>query len=396
MNSGPIATSDPRLYYLFVEKNGYYQIGLPSELVPQSLFHSSYFQYRWAALLETWQIIYGQLALLHPDFVQQSIEVDNMITGITGRSNPDNFVMTRRIHFQRQDQLSAQERDRVAPAVFSSAVDDMENMPVEARLARFLNEATGKTRIEVFWSLNPAAISPGDQGRRILREKGYAPNGHYLIDLHAMTRTTNYELGDFQRQRYTFSVTDPTLSIQTVTLQSTSAVFHVALQWDVYATEALGNGQYRLGPPFKRGTFRMDTLQALSSNPAQLEMSDLVPMLRGVFAENPDSLVRYPFLAITPETKLGLYFEVYHLQFGSDDRTHYAVEYAIIREKGGREETIVSASTDYTGQNRTAQEYIEVDLQQIPERGHIRVRVMVTDRQSGQQVAREISFNLIS
>ncbi|SHK90258.1 GWxTD domain-containing protein [Rhodothermus profundi] len=388
---------DPLLYYLFVEKDGYYQIGLPSDLVPQSLLHSSYFQYRWAALLETWQIIYGQLALLHPDFVKQSIEVDNMITGITGRANPDNFVMMRRMHFKRQEQISAAQRDRIAPAVFSAAAyDNVENMPVEARVARFLDQTTGKTRIEVFWGHNPVAVSPGSQGRRILREQGYADSGHYLIDLYAMTRTADYQLGDFQRQRYTLSSTDPTLSIQTVTLQGAAPIFHVALQWDVYATEPLGDGQYQLGPRFKMGTFRIDTLQALSADPAQLEMSDLVPVLRGVFPENPDSLVRYPFLAITSETKLGLRFEVYHLQFGPDDRTHYTVEYAVIREKGGRDETVVAARTEYTGQSRTAQEYIEVDLQQIPERGHIRVRVTVTDQQSGQQVAREISFNLIS
>ncbi len=388
---------DPLLYYLFVEKDGYYQIGLPSDLVPQSLLHSSYFQYRWAALLETWQIIYGQLALLHPDFVKQSIEVDNMITGITGRANPDNFVMMRRMHFKRQEQFSAAQRDRIAPVVFSSAAyDDVENMPVEARVARFLNEVTGKTRIEVFWGHNPIAVSPGDQGRRILREKNYADSGHYLIDLYAITRTADYQLGDFQRQRYTLSATDPTLAIQTVTLQSPSPVFHIALQWDVYATEVLGDGQYQLGPRFKMGTFRRDTLQALNPDPGQLEMSDLVPVLRGVFPENPDSLVRYPFLAITSETQLGLRFEVYHLQFGPDDRTHYTVEYAVIREKGGRDETVVSARTEYTGQSRTAQEYIEIDLQQIPDRGHIRVRVTVTDQQSGQQVAREISFNLIS
>ncbi len=388
---------DPMLYYLFVERDGYYQISLPSDLVPESLLHSTYFQYRWAALLETWQIIYGQLALLHPDFVKQNIEVDNMITGITGQGNPDNFVMMRRMHFKQQEQISAAQRDRIAPLIFSSATyNDVESMPVEARVARFLDETTGVTRVEVFWGHNPVALSPGEQGRRILREQGHADSGHYLIDLYAMTRTSDYQLADFQRQRYTLLTSDPTLAIQTVTLQGSSPIFHIALQWDVYATKPLGNAQYQLGPRFKMGTFRLDTLQALHANPAQLEMSDLVPVLRGVFPENPDSLVRYPFLAITSETKLGLRFAVYHLQFGPDDRTRYTVEYAIIREKDGRDETVVAARTAYTGQSRTAHEYIEVDLQQIPERGHIRIRVTVTDQQSGQQVTRAISFNLIS
>ncbi|MDQ7041114.1 MAG: GWxTD domain-containing protein [Rhodothermus sp.] len=388
---------DPLLYYLFVEKDGYYQIALPSDLVPQSLLHSSYFQYRWAALLETWQIIYGQLALLHPDFVKQSIEVDNMITGITGRANPDNFVMMRRMHFKRQEQLSAAQRDRIAPLVFSvAAFDNVENMPVEARVARFLDERTGKTRVEIFWGHNPVAITPGNQGRRILKEAGYADSGHYLIDLYAMTRTADYQLSDFQRQRYVLSATDPTLSIQTVSLHNQSPVFHVALQWDVYVIEPVDAGQYRLGPRFKMGTFRLDTLQALTPDPGRLEMSDLVPVLRGVFSQNPDSLVRYPFLAITPETKLGLQFEVYHLQFGPDDRTHYTVEYAVVRKKGNQEETVVSARTSYTGDSRTSREYIEIDLQQIQERGRIRVQVTVTDQQSGQQVQRELTFNLIS
>lgn len=388
---------DPMLYYLFVEKDGFYQIGLPSDLVPQSLLHSSYFQYRWAALLETWQIIYGQLALMHPDFIKQSIEVDDMIAGITGRGNPDNFVMMRRMHFRRQEELSAAQRDRIAPQIFSSAAfADVEDMPVEARVARFLNERTGKTKVEIFWGHNPVAIVPGQQGRRILEENNHADNGHYLVDLYAMTRTADYQLGDFQRQRYMVAATDPKLAIQTVTLQALSPLFHVALQWDVYATKQLSDGPYQLGPRFKMGTFRLDTLQALSADPAQLEMSDLVPVLRDVFPENPDSLIRYPFLAITAATKLGLYFEVYHLQFGPDDRTRYTVEYSVIRKKSSQDEAIVAARTEYTGQSRTTQEYIEIDLQQLQERGPIRIRVTVTDQQNSQQVAREISFNLIS
>ncbi len=379
----------PLLYYLFVEKDGYFQIALPSDLLPASIRHATTTQDRWRATLEAWQMIYGQLALLHPDFAKQSVEVDDAMNDIPGRATPNNFVFMNRIRFKREEQLSAQRRDRVAPPVYSETDIRAARMPVEARVARFL-EPDGRTRVELFWGHHPASLAPGRDGEELLEERGYGDTGFYLVALHALTRTREYQLGDMRQQRYAVRGSDPNLIIQTVSLYGVPPIFHVGAQWDVYVAEQGEGGKLRVGPRFKTGTFRADTLETLDSDPARLEMSDLVPVLTDVL---PDSLVRYPFEAITSQTHLGLKFEIYHLTIGPDDRTQYTVEYEVIQEKG---KAAVAARTKYSGSERTAHEFIEVDLSDVHEKGPIRIRVTVTDLLTGQKVSREIGFSLLS
>ncbi len=379
----------PLLYYLFVEKDGYFQIALPSDLLPSSIRHATMTQDRWRATLEAWQIIYGQLALLHPDFAKQSVEIDDAVSGVPGRATSNNFVFMNRIRFKREDQLSAQRRDRVAPPVYSETDVRAAQMPVEARVARFL-EPDGRTRVELFWGHHPASLVPDRDGEKLLEERGYGDTGLYLVGLHVLSRTQDYQLGDMVQQQYAVDGSNPNLVIQSASVHGVPPIFHIAAQWDVYVAEAEDGGKMRVGPRFKTGSFRADTLTVLKNDPTQLEMSDLVPVLAGVAL---DSLVRYPFKAITSETRLGLMFEVYHLTIGPDDRTSYTVEYEILPEGG---EAAVSARTAYSSSERNTREYIELDLSDIREKGAIRIRVVVTDRLTGQQVSRDVDFSLLS
>ena len=383
----------PTLYYLFVERDGGYRISLPEELIPASMRHASTVQNRWRALLEVWQVIYGQLALMHPDFVEQSIEVDNMMGGAQGQ-DPSAFVLMNRMRYRRQDKISAQRRDKVAPRVYSESMYVAEHLPVEVRFARFLDER-GNTRVHVYWGHNPVTFTPGKSTVDEIEEKGYTDKGRYMVALTALSKRPDYELVDQRRQQYLVSSQEPNLVIRKVGLQGVAPYFHVALQWDVYIAEITEAQKVRVGPRIKVGTFAEDTLQVLQSDPEVLEMSDLVPWLVGAVPENPDSLVWYPFQAISPETRLGLYFEVYHLAFGEDDRTHYRVEYEIIHLEDQKRIAHIAAHTPYEGTSRKSKEYMELDLSHIQQRGPVRIRVTVTDEVTGQQVSRSIDFNLL-
>jgi hypothetical protein len=112
----------------------------------------------------------------------------------------------------------------------------------------------------------------------------------------------------------------------------------------------------------------------------------------------------YPFRTLTAETPLLLSFEVYHLTYGADDRTHYTVSYEVQGEtKRGwtrfvRGQDTQSTSTTMTrkGTSRRSEEKIIIDLTEIKrdEAQDVRVSVRVTDEETGRTVSRTLDFVL--
>ena len=106
---------------------------------------------------------------------------------------------------------------------------------------------------------------------------------------------------------------------------------------------------------------------------------------------------------MTPDVRLGLQFEVYHLTFGADDRTRYTIAYELEREEDvafrsrrrqAPESKIITASSEYRGDTTREEQVIVLDLSDWDVPGRLRILVRVTDENTGQQVARTLDFDL--
>ena len=91
------------------------------------------------------------------------------------------------------------------------------------------------------------------------------------------------------------------------------------------------------------------------------------------------------------ETPLFVYFEVYNLNFGNDDLTHYTITYSLKREESERprlkifrrgDEPALSITYERDGAGRTAIEYGEIDMSAVPAGGYD-LKVIVTDQTTG-------------
>ena len=175
------------------------------------------------------------------------------------------------------------------------------------------------------------------------------------------------------------------------------------MQWDQFlarvdeATSAVDQGAY-----LQTGIERLDGLAPLRSDPQTLEMSDLKPIHLG---EGAATLVQragdeagaptpYPFATLTPQTPLGLYFEVYRLAFGEDDQTRYTIAYQVVSDPDSRRLEQTLAQSTHTGSTRKSEEFIALDLSDIGAARDIEIVVRVTDEVTGQTVERSIPFRV--
>ena len=239
------------------------------------------------------------------------------------------------------------------------------------------------------------------------------PSGAPLLHLTVVQQDAHYRPRAVQTEYYLGEDEDdkgaPALPVHTTLVRSDTGLYHVALQWEQYAAQIKGSDSVAVtkGTPLRTATERIASLTALSNAEDKLEMSDVVP----VAAEALMSLTRheeehphlqpYPFSALAEQDSPGLYFEIYHLTFGADDQTHYAVEYEMVQRKarGGvlrfrKQEVRTATQTSYTGTTRTAREAILLTLEEWVD-GELEVIVCVTDEITGQQVERSVLFETI-
>jgi hypothetical protein len=191
-------------------------------------------------------------------------------------------------------------------------------------------------------------------------------------------------------------------------VQGHAGRYNLALQWDQYRALLSETGDVQIGPQVKVATHHADSLSALNPDESRLEMSDLKPLvIRDVamLTEEQGGAEPYPHHDIWPDLPLGFYFEVYHLTYGADDQAHFTVSYEIGRDKtrnpllrflGRGDEERTSVATPYTGQSRTAREYILLDLSEWEGQGTLEIRVRVTDETTGQQITRTLPFKMNS
>ena len=391
---------DRSAHYLFVEKPGKgLRLATSYDVIPSELrTRLRRGRKNQLVLHQAMESMYVDLALYHSETYGRSLmELDN------GQLPLDQLLFRAR----QEEERAARERDAAVPPSHSSLFDRLDDLPVALRTARFLDE-DGTTRTELYWTLPGRALRPSKRLRKRLRREDAEPSKEYLIDLTVAQQTSDYRPRRRETKRHLVHLADPraddvVLAPQRFVAYGDTGRYHLALQWDARWAYREGEG-IRPGRQLKIGSYRVDTLEALRSDPGRLEMSDLKPLRVAEGAPLEAALTRpYPHAAITPETPLALYFEVYHLNFGADDQTRYTVAYEVARQEqrggirgllGGTAEKRTSAETAYAGESRTARETIFLDLGTWERAGEIEVTVRVTDETSGQTVERSLAFEV--
>ena len=395
--------------YLFVEvENDVYQIGnvismLPNEL-QRGFSSSSRGQQEARAFIRAMEEAYSQLAIYHDryhmkyqDLANYTLNLDNGTTGSVTQGNRAIRSFARRtlLDTKNEDEFFQRERETNTPFTYTDESPDCRPMPIAVRHARFL-QSDGQTQTELFWSAPYGAL---------LAPEERPDSGTYLLHTTLVRRGPQ---GKREETRQSSSL----IPVNQVDENAFSAPkthrvtvgagesFQLDAQWNQY--EAVSENQFQAGASVGCHIYRSDTLQAFSTDASKLLLSDLRPMVvPGRDAFDISEALPYPFAGLTPNTPLVLYFEVYHLAFGDEDRTRYTVEYEVERETEeglfvrlfrGSDAQRTALRATYEGSTRTAEEHIVLDFDAWDGDGVLSITVRVTDEITGQTDARTIKF----
>lgn len=413
---------DRRLYYVFVqeETNGPFTIGTVEDLLPRTLRaaygSSRRAQQRSVYALSILRSIYRTYSPFHPNMARRHDEVANYLqyvrTGGLEQFNnnerpPTTFLNSTLKRDDNRDAVASRRRRERAPRQLSTTKRNYDQLSLAVRTARFLTD-DGLTRTEVYWAPEAGAFFLEEEQREPLEEEGYGSFNDFLVRFTATQEEPAYQDRVINRENY--RVTDvgdetSTIPAQTFSTQrGDSTLYHLSLQWDQYLIDT---GEQSVGPKVQVATERHDSLRALDDGPKTLEISDLRPVVLSE-GEAPveENTLPYPFEEVSIETPLALYFEIYHLALGPDDRTEYTVDYRVEgrADRGKiaelflgqeRRETVVSST--YEGTERTVRELIRLDVEDwdLETETTATLSVRVTDETTGQQVERSIQFQLM-
>ena len=391
-------------HYLFLRKTpkSPFELGFPTDLIPHQLRNGPRNAPTFLVVMEE---VFGQLALYHTAFGTHYDEVADYLTLPPRNAGaPHLFGLSAFRRAFTEERQQEWNRQQTVPASYSKTFGLAQDLSVPMRWARFL-DPDSTTRTEIYWGLEAHALKPSRRLVRRLKKRGHIPSEEYLLSLAVAQQTADYQYRAINKKHYLIPVdAEGDLPVRIFVVRGDTATYHLAMQWDQQWTRPNEEQPDALlpGARLKLGTQRIDTVQALYSLGHRLEMSDLKPLLRSR-EEALETDPPYPYAHLTPSTPLALYFELYHLTFGADDQTHYLIEYEVSRSrsKGGllrlpgpRVDQRTTAQTTYSGNSRTAKEYIALDLSTWQGRGNVDITIRATDETSGAQVARTITFTM--
>ena len=450
---------DESAYFLFHNRSGTYRIGQADDLLPMALRTGVGPTDRGKSQSEhtirTLEEIYRQLSMHHPDYgiryqdvasfsslldqkevASETAEIFQEMQGQSSSqtirtgssadladvsmpgsafntSRPDLFVH----HFVSNSKVTEEShralRETYVPQTRTSAFDALDAMPLHVRHARFL-DPDGSTRTEVYWAAPSGAFELEEASRGSVRAEDLKQRDHLLVTS-TVQKTRDYRDRAINHQRLLIPnaalASDISLGNRVLIARGDTGMYHLAVQWDQYLAEVdPSNKVVDLGPKRKSSVYQQDSLLALSNDPGQLEMSDLRPMiipnmvpdkrLRSMAVAEGTEPIFYPVTRISPDLPLMLYFEIYHLTY-SADQTQYTIEYTIEKKPGGlrlrrRRGDTTSFRSTQQGSERTVQEQVMLDLSDWRGNGEIDIRVTITDEHTGQQVQRNIRYELDS
>lgn len=287
-----------------------------------------------------------------------------------------NVAFTRLEH---HDFRVARIRDQTLPHQRSQALDSYRPLPVRYHTARLL-APDGSTRTLISWVHEPGSLSsPAD-----------------TLTLTAQQLTADYRLEDQHRQPYVATPAEQAnrLLTRTVILGEATGPYHVHLQWKSTPASPQDVPQVSV--------YKSGVLDAIDSDQRFLQMSDLIPTTRSQFswdAQLPslDTINPYPLPVITPDTQLGVYFELYHLTFGDEDKTHYQIAYeteakhpkSFLRRQRTTRTTFQHKGG---GTSRTESIHLALDLRHLVGAEEVTLRVVATDQTSGHQQERTLTL----
>ena len=407
--------------FLFIEKDGEYQLGTASELLPRPL-RTGFTPYnrgqrRAEMAMAAMQTIYRQLAHEDPAFLNRYSQVDNYISdregpgrlaervlgegfrrnildqdddtelqpGGSGRP-PSEVVQSVIVSARTEDQQMVYQRSLLMPDDYTEVYRTLPFIPMSARFARFL-EKDGQTRTELYWGSSSGSV------------KSRAMEENILFHLTVVRKNAEYEQIDYSTQS---TLVDPVSGSKDIVVTGRQhhvcgdeALYHLALQWDIYRGGKGSNSQDRIGV----GTVYFDSLTALDGSRERLEVSDLKPMMVWYPDEEPGDSDSYPYMQVDTELPLGLFFEIYNLKYDETNYSRYRVTYRIsLRDMEGRRRkrrSPTSVATTHAGTRLVEQQEILLDLSDWKEAGPVEVMVTVQDLITGSRVTRSIDFVLI-
>lgn len=424
---------DDATHYLFIEDDeGRYRIGHPDEVVPRTLrlgHGPGPRGYRKAsAYIWSMEQVYKQLSVLHGDYSQRYTDIADQATVLNhqeiaggmavsiGDLPPHAYASSFSSEAEFEDEQLDDRREAATPAAYTAALDDALPLPVQLRTARFLDD-DGTTRTELYWSAPADVAEPLGRGtRRDFGLPSEAGQSHYLMDVTLVQLDEAYRRQRVQEAQEAIDVREAdgrgVLTPHTVAVEGATGTYYLAAQWDQFAavTDEETGQPFRRLPRVRLHSWHSGAMHALGADPSTLEMSDLKPVRLPETApltpEAADSLgVPFPHQRLAADEELVLYFEVYHLAYGADDRTHYRIRYEVEQQDGAPPAllrlwqepdapTRTAATTSFVGTERTVREMLLMDLEEVPPEGTVTVKVVVTDETTGQTAERAMTFEL--
>ena len=380
-------------HYIFTRasrKKGY-QISTPMDLIPKQLQISRRNTFE---LLQWMDEVYGQLAVHHNLYGSLYDEVANYIA-LPGRGAQPADVFARTIthNARAEDQQLVWQRSKNVPVAYSSRFGEAADLDVPYRTARFL-ERDGRTRLEVYWSLEADAMKPKRRFVRRMFKQGHEPSENYLVSLYSALRDIDLvQPKGFEKHYLTDVDATDKLPVKSVSLIGDTPLFNLVLHWEQRWTIPGKNEEQPVLPGVlvKYRSEVADSIEALHAEGASLEMSDLkvLHFEEGILPEEADP---YPYPGVSDSTQIALYFEVYNLTYGEDDRTAYTISYEV-RGKKDKKGGGTRASTSHTSTDRNTQEYIIPDLTNENVGKGIEIVLTIRDDLTGEVRRRTVQFN---
>ena len=319
-----------------------------------------------------------------------------------GIDYPDRVARSTVRQTEQQERQLKEQRARDMPNQHSSVLDELEDMPIAVRTARYLEGDS--MRVEVYWGATSQTLRLSDDAAESIAEDGFSADGPHLLHFWSVDYTPAYQKQGMYQKRYFVEAGDAgRLAPQTVVLRGDTSLRHLHFQFFHHVARGTSLRSGGIGPAVQVATFHADSVKALRTD--RLEMSDLTPMVRTGPPESPDTETRvHPFREVASGTPLMLRFEIYRLGLDANDRTQYTVEYEVKRrvENGrlvslftsDREERTATEAT-YQGTQRTVEEAIVLDLgDAVEETTEATVTVRVTDGVTGRKVERVLPLTL--
>lgn len=390
--------------YPLVERQGRYRLSGTKALIPRRLrgpFPNTRRGRRNARrALSIMESVYREL-ITNADYAYLYDDVwkyrNNFGTGSGRRRSLANEAYKMMGDIRQTDAKVMAQRRKQVPNQQTSVHEDLPTIRTAVRPVRFLN-SEGQTRTLITWSHEPSTLPD-----------------RVLVTAHAVQYDSTYRAQ--QRLQRTYSSVQDTAaatgSIRTLSVEGIEGTHHLRLQWNAYPQGRASDGTLTRSERTHTSVARFDTLDALSPQSGLL-ISDLLPgRLRASSGESEGSdttqigpagmtFTPYPFSRIRPDQPLALYFEIYNLTYGPEDRTRYTISYELEQKKEGgvfqlfRDETTkTKTTTEREGASRRTDEIIELDVSEAAGADQVRISVRITDNVTGHTARRSLTFDVV-